>query len=135
VNKLSGRIIRIESSEHMSLVDVDVSGDVFCSVVLETPQTAAYLQAGTPIAVLFKETEVSLAKDLSGGISLRNRAKGVINSIERSRILAKIVLNYKDTQITSIITSRSVDKLALKKGDEVEWLVKTNEVSLLTQEE
>ena len=135
MNKLSGKIIRIESSEHMSLVDIDVSGDVFCSVVLETPQTAAYLKEGAAIMILFKETEVSIAKNLSGQISLRNRFKGVIGGIERSNILAKIILNYKKTQITSIITSRSADKLALKKGDEVEWLVKTNEVSLLTEEE
>ena len=135
MNKLLGKIIRIESSEHMSLVDIDVSGEVFCSVVLETPQTAAYLIEGAAITILFKETEVSIAKNLSGQISLRNRFHGVVHSIECSNILAKIILNYKNTQITSIITSRSVDKLALKKGDEVEWLVKTNEVSLLRGEE
>jgi molybdate transport system regulatory protein len=135
MNKLSGKIVRIESSEHMSLVDIDVSGDVFCSVVLETPQTASYLKAGTVITIIFKETEVSIAKNLSGQISMRNRFRGVIHSIESSDILAKIILNYKKTRITSIITSRSVDKLGLKKGDEVEWLVKTNEVSLLSGEE
>ncbi|MFH1245923.1 MAG: TOBE domain-containing protein [Candidatus Omnitrophota bacterium] len=135
MNKLSGKIIRIESSEHMSLVDIDVSGDVFCSVVLETPRTAAYLKVGRAITILFKENEVSIAKNLSGPISLRNRFYGVIQHIECSKILAKIILNYKNTRIISIITSRSVDKLALKKGDEIEWLVKTNEVSLLSGEE
>lgn len=135
MNKLSGKIIRIESSEHMSLVDIDIAGDVFCSVVLETMQTARYLKEGAPITVLFKETEVSLAKNLSGQISLRNRFKGVICGMERSDILAKITLNYKTTQIISIITSRSVEKLGLKKDDEVEWLVKTNEISLLSGEE
>ena len=135
MNKLPGKIIRIESSEHMSLVDIDVLGAIFCSVVLETPQTAAYLKVGTAITILFKETEVSIAKNLTGQISLRNRFHGIIHSIESSNILAKVILNYKNTQIISIITKRSVDKLALKKGDEVEWLVKTNEVSLLTEKE
>ncbi len=132
MNKFSGKIIHIESSEHMSLVDIDVSGDVFCSVVIETPQTAAYLKVGTAISILFKETEVSIAKNLSGQISLRNRFYGIIHHMECSDILAKIILSYKDTQVVSIITSRSAEKLALKKGDRIEWLVKTNEISLLS---
>jgi len=37
MNKLKGTIIRIESCDTMSLVDVEVKGDVFCSIVLETP--------------------------------------------------------------------------------------------------
>lgn len=135
MNKLSGKIIRVESSEHMSLVDIDVAGDVFCSVVLETPQTAAYLKVGEALTILFKETEVSIAKGLSGMISLRNRFFGVIHDIEYSNILAKIILDYKNTRIVSIITARSADKLALKNGERVEWLVKTNEISLLSGEE
>jgi len=134
MNKLSGKIVRVESTGHMSLVDIDVRGDIFCSVVLETPESAAYLKEGGAITILFKETEVSIAKNLSGRISLRNRFHGVIHDIESSPLLAKIILNYQNTRITSMITSRSVDNLALRKGDEVEWLVKTNEVSLLAGE-
>lgn len=135
MNKLSGKIVHVESSRHMSLVDIDVAGDIFCSVVLETLETAAYLKDGMAITILFKETEVSIAKNLSGQISLRNRFHGIIHHIESSDILTKVVLNYKDTRVVSIITRRSSDKLALKKGDVIEWLVKTNEISLLSGEE
>lgn len=131
MNKLAGTIVRIESSQHMSMVDIDVQGDIFTSIILETPQTAAYLTNGERIEVLFKETEVSIAKNLSGQISLRNRFKAVIKNVEKSNILAKIVLDYRGQQIVSIISTRSADRLELKPGDIVEWLVKTNEVSLL----
>lgn len=135
MNRLSGKIIGIESSDNMSIVDIDICGDIFCSVVLETPQTASYLKKGSSITILFKETEVSLGKNLSGLISLRNRFKGRIKSVEHRDLLAKIILEYKDREIVSIISSRSSDKLNLKEGDEVEWMVKTNEVSLLSQGE
>lgn len=130
MNKLIGKIILIESSQHMSLVDIDVQGDVFSSIVLETPASASYLKQGNEIALLFKETEVSIGKNLSGLISLRNRFKAKILRLEKSDILAKVFLDYKGQEIISIITSRSVHKLGLIAGDEVEWLVKTNEVSL-----
>ena len=112
------------------MVDIDVEGDVFSSIVLETPATAAYLKQGKQVALLFKETEVSIGKNLSGLISLRNRFKATIREIEKSDILTKVFLNYKSKIIVSIISTRSAQKLGLVDGDEVEWLVKTNEVSL-----
>ena len=50
----------------MSMVDIDVDGDVFSSIVLETPASAAYLKQGSSVTLLFKETEVSIGKNLSG---------------------------------------------------------------------
>ena len=130
MNKLIGSIVLIQSSSHMSMVDIDVEGDVFSSIVLETPTSAAYLKQGNAIALLFKETEVSIAKNLSGLISLRNRFKARIKAIEKSDLLSKIILDYKGRELVSIISTRSTQKLGLTVGDEIEWLVKTNEVSL-----
>lgn len=114
----------------MSMVDIDVDGDIFSSIVLETPASAPYLIQGNSISLLFKETEVSIGKNLSGLISLRNRFKATITKLENSDILTKVFLKYKTQEIISIISTRSVKKLALAVSDEVEWLVKTNEVSL-----
>lgn len=135
MNKLLGTIVYIESSQAMSLVDIDIQGDIFSSIVLETPLTASYLKTGTTIFVLFKETEVSLGKHLEGLISIRNRFKGIVKTIEESSLLTKIVLQYKNTEIVSIISTRSVRKLKLRQGEEIEWLVKTNEVSLFKKED
>ncbi|MBF0512201.1 MAG: TOBE domain-containing protein [Candidatus Omnitrophica bacterium] len=133
MNKLTGKIISVESSSHMSMVDVDVNGDVFCSIVLETPVSAPYLKQGGDITLLFKETEVSIGKNLSGLISLRNRFKAMISRVEKSGLLTKIYLDYKGKAVISIISTRSSEKLGLIQGDDVEWLVKTNEVSLIKE--
>ena len=127
---MTGKIVLIESSLHMSMVDIDVDGDVFSSIVLETPATAVYLKQGSIVTLAFKETEVSIGKNLSGLISLRNRFKATINRLEKSNILTKVFLSYKNKPIISIISSRSAQRLGLIDGDEIEWLVKTNEVSL-----
>jgi molybdate transport system regulatory protein len=127
---LTGKIVLVESSPHMSMVDIDVDGDVFSSIVLETPASAPYLQQGAGVTLLFKETEVSIGKNLTGLISLRNRFKATIDRIEKSDILSKVYLNYKNKEIVSVISTRSTQKLGLADGDHVEWLVKTNEVSL-----
>lgn len=131
MNKLKGKIMNIESSEHISIVDIDVEGDLFSSVIIETPETADYLRFGEEVFMLFKETEVSIGKALSGNLSLRNRLKSKIKTIEKGTVLTKITLDYKGKDIISVITTRSTNKLDLKVGDEVQGLVKANEVIIM----
>jgi molybdate transport system regulatory protein len=131
LNKLKGQIVAIDHNSHMSLVDVAVGGDVFTATLLETPETAVYLRVGADVTLLFKETEVSLAKNLSGLISLRNRFPAVVRSLERGDILSAIVLDYAGNTLTSVITTRGVGRLQLAVGDTVEALVKANEIALM----
>lgn len=131
MNKLEGQIAAIECNRHMSLVDVAVGGDVFSAALLETPETADYLKVGTLVTLLFKETEVALAKELSGLISLRNRFAVTVRHIERGDILSAVTLDYAGGVLTSVITTRAVDRLQLVVGDTLEALVKANEIALM----
>jgi molybdate transport system regulatory protein len=131
MNKLRGRITGIESNDHVSLVDVDVTGDSFTATLLETPEDSPYLAVGKQVDVLFKETEVSLAKGLAGLISLRNRVNATVKMVRSGVILSEVVLDYRGQRISSIITTRSIARLDIKVGDEVEAMVKANEVTLM----
>jgi molybdopterin-binding protein len=135
MNKLRGRITRIESNDHVSLVDVDVSGDNFTATLLETPEDAPYLKVGNSVNVLFKETEVSLAKGLTGLISLRNRVVTTVKQVRSGVILSEVLLEYRGQRISSIITTGSIKRMDIKAGDEVEALVKANEVTLMEVED
>jgi molybdate transport system regulatory protein len=131
MNRLLGTITAIESNEHLSLVDVLAGRDTFTAMLMETPQNAAYLKVGNTVAVVFKETEVSLAKHLAGQISLRNIIRGTVRQMRCGDILCEVVLERNGQPITSIITTRAVKRLQLQEGDEVDALVKANEVSLM----
>lgn len=131
MNRLHGKIVGIDSNSHLSLVDVAVGSDVFTATLLETPATADYLKAGEDVTLLFKETEVSLAKDLSGLISLRNRVAASISSIERGDILSAVTLDYAGQSLISVITTRSIGRMQLVVGDAVEALIKANEIALM----
>jgi molybdate transport system regulatory protein len=131
VNKLSGTITKIQQSGAIILVDADVNGYGFSAILIESASQPDWLVQGNGINLVFKETEVSLAKNLSGLISTRNRMKCTVEKIKRGELLSKIGLNFQNERITSAITSRSVDMLQLEVGDEVEALVKANEISLM----
>lgn len=131
MNKLSGIINNIQQSGAILLVDVDVDGHGFSAMLIESATQPEWLQTGNAIDLVFKETEVSLAKNLSGMISMRNRMKCTVQDIERGELLSKVSLQFQKYTLTSAITTRSVDSLNIKIGDEVEALVKANEVSLM----
>ncbi|MGA9291286.1 MAG: TOBE domain-containing protein [Ignavibacteriaceae bacterium] len=130
MNNLIGEISNIKSDEHFSIVEMIIDGNVFKSIIIETPETVPFLKTGNKINILFKESEVSIAKDLKGRISLQNKIPCIIKGIEKGKLLSKIILDFNSKKIVSVITTGAVEQLELKENDDVLALVKTNEVIL-----
>lgn len=131
MNKLPGTITNIQQSGAILLVDIKVADRLFSALLIESANQPEWVKTGETIDIVFKETEVSLAKNLSGQISLRNRMQCVVLKIDRGELLSRVFLKFQDYTLSSAITTRSVDSLNLNIGDEVEALVKSNEVSLM----
>lgn len=130
MNRLPGRVIGIESHGQVLLVDVQCRGIVFSATLLDTPEGADYLHLGAEVVLMFKETEVSLAKDLSGRISLRNRFPVTVCAIEQGNVLSMVHLDCQGQKLTSVVTTRAAKCLELAPGDTLEALVKANEIML-----
>jgi molybdate transport system regulatory protein len=134
MNKISGRITTIEVCGSIALVDVEIGARTYTATVLGDSQAVACWQVGAAVALLFKETEVAIAKNLSGSISLRNRFKGEVTALELGQVLSKVQFNVDGQTISSIITTRSAKQLQLALGDEIEGLVKANEMTVVSDE-
>jgi len=130
MNILKGNISNIKTQGNISLVKVDSDGIIFSSIVIETPETASYLKIGTAIHVVFKETEVVLAKTLENEISMLNRVEGTVKEIEEGTLLTKVMVNTKIGNITAFITTEAVETLQLKEGNEICAMVQTTEIML-----
>ena len=127
MNKLPGIVSSIKSSGDICLLEVLVEGHLFSVVVIENINT---FKSGQHLFVLFKETEVAIAKGFIGKISLRNQFEGLIESIDEGVILSQVRLNFKGKLINSIITTGSVKDLDLRVGERATAFVKTNELML-----
>lgn len=130
MNSLLGNITEITTEGSLSLVKIKVQHTVFTSIVIDTPETAHYLKLGNSIKVLFKETEVILAKKITGIISLQNKMECIIDSFEKGKLLCKIILRFGTYTIASVITRTAFDQLAIEENDEITAMIKTNEISL-----
>ena len=63
-------------------------------------------------------------------LSARNHLKGTIEEIQLGDVLAHITVRVGEGVIESVITRRSAEEMALKKGDAVTAVVKATEVMI-----
>lgn len=133
MNRLPGHISGIEAAGGIALVEVAVGRHRFTATLVGATEELATWRPAMPVTLLFKETEVSIAKNLSGLLSMRNRLPAAVTAIERGRLLSKVTLEMDGHVLTSVITTGSVHALGLAVGDAVEGLVKANEMSVMTE--
>lgn len=134
MNRLPGNILAVETQGSIALVDVAVGERRFTATLVGMGEEVAAWQPGLSVTLLFKETEVSLAKNLSGAISMRNRMPVRITGIAQGKLLSSVLLELDGHRLESVITTRSVHALALQPGDVVEALVKANEMTVVPHE-
>src|SRR5947209_10805386 len=64
--------------------------------------------------------------------SIRNHLSGTVENIISDKVVSEIVINTAAGPVTSIITTGSVNRMNLKKGDAVFAIIKATEVSIET---
>jgi len=62
--------------------------------------------------------------------SIRNRLPGTIEKIVSDKVVSEIVIRTAAGEVTSVITTSSVQRLNLKEGDQVFAIIKATEVSV-----
>jgi molybdopterin-binding protein len=63
-------------------------------------------------------------------ISARNQLEGKVTKVTLGDIMAHVDVKVGKSEIESVITRRSAEKLKLKKGDKVTVVIKSTEVML-----
>jgi molybdopterin-binding protein len=62
--------------------------------------------------------------------SIRNRLPGTIEKIVSDNVVSELVIRTAAGDVTSIITTGSVNRMNLKEGDKVFAIIKATEVSV-----
>ena len=62
--------------------------------------------------------------------SIRNQLPGNIKSIVSDKVLSEVIVQTDIGEVASVITTRSVKEMKLKKGDKVFVLIKATNVSV-----
>ena len=62
--------------------------------------------------------------------SIRNRLPGTIEKIVSDKVVSEILIRTAAGEVTSVITTSSVQRMNLKEGDQVFAIIKATEVSV-----
>jgi molybdate transport system regulatory protein len=130
MNRLTGTISSIERSGSIILADVDAAGQQFSVLMISAQEVPLWLHMGSPIGLIFKETEVSLGKNIAGTTSMLNRLSCVVERVRRGDILTVVEMTCAGQTITSAITTRSAEMLQIAPRDHVTAFINANEITL-----
>jgi len=125
MNSFVAEVKVIKSLEKLNIVEFSYGGEKLSMMSL---QLDTKVQVGCLVQLGFKSLAVGIAKDLRGFLSYSNQLKCQIESIERGELLCEVKLLFCDVKIDSIITTASVDRMSLQKGDDITALIKASEL-------
>lgn len=64
-------------------------------------------------------------------ISGRNKLTATVKKVVKDAVMAKVVMDFKGTELVSVITADSAEELNLQPGDQVTALVKATEMMVI----
>ncbi|MFC9929035.1 molybdopterin-binding protein [Streptomyces sp. NPDC127190] len=132
-NQLPGTITAVHPGEAMATVKLRLDGgqDLTAAITLEAARDLG-LAEGTAVRALVKATEVALATDPVGRVSIRNQLPGTVTDLAAGAAMATVKIAIEGGELTSAVTRESVTALGLATGSSVVALIKSTEVSLAT---
>lgn len=131
MNRIEANIAQISSSGGVILVDMVAENCSMSALLIDVANKPDWLKKDNNVYIIFKETEVSIGKNVEGKISLRNKIPCTITHIERGELMSLVSMDFEGYKINSAITTRSVDMLELEIGDKVTAFIKANELTLM----
>ena len=127
MSQLVATIKKINSIDNLNIVEFDFHGLTLKMMSLDLN---ADVQIGKKVKLSVKPTNISIAKNLIGEISLSNQIVATIENLENGQLLSSISLKVHNTILESIITVDSSKRMNLQIGESVTILIKASNLSI-----
>ena len=127
MSQLVATIKKINSVDNLNIVEFDFNGLTLKMMSLDLNDD---VKIGKKVELSVKPSNISIAKNLIGEISLSNQIVATIQSLENGQLLTSVILKINDTLLESIITVDSSKRMNLKIGEVVTILIKASNLSI-----
>ena len=127
MSKFIATIKKINSVDNLNIVEFDFNGLTLKMMSLDLNDD---VKIGKKVELSVKPSNISIAKNLIGEISLSNQIVATIQSLENGQLLTSVILKINDTLLESIITVDSSKRMNLQIGEVVTILIKASNLSI-----
>ena len=131
-NQLNGKIKSISKGLVNADIVIETDSDLEISSVITLGSCETMgLEIGSPVVAVVKASNVLVAIGKDFTISSRNKITGKVKTIVKGAVNDEVVIEADNTEIVSIITDASVQRLGLAEGTEVSALIKASNVIIM----
>lgn len=128
MNRIDAVVTAVDSFENITIVSFEAAGQPMRMMALELDKS---LIVGSKVTLGVKASNIALAREFSGMLSISNQLKVTIDSINNGKLLSSIKFSFAGSLIESIITRESVSRMNLQAGTNIIALIKSSELSIL----
>jgi molybdopterin-binding protein len=131
LNHIKAVVTKIETIDYLSVVSFEADNQPLrmMALGLNVP-----IEVGSKVTLGAKATNIALAKNLSGMISMSNQLNCVVEKLNKGSLLCSVKLSFNDSILESITTLASALEMDIEVGDKIVALIKASELSVLELE-
>lgn len=126
MNELKAVVTNIDNLDNLNIVEFDYNGISLSMMSLDLHD----VEVGSHVLLTVKASNVAIAKGFEGLISLSNEIQGEITKLDMGKLLCSLQISSGDDTISSIITTKSANRMNLKLNDQVSALIKASAISI-----
>ena len=127
MNTLNASIKSIQTVDNLNIVAFTCCEQTLKMMSLDLDES---IQVNKAVSLHFKPTTVSIAKNISGELSIGNQLSVKITSLEIGELLSVLHLSFYEHTLESIITTSSLKRMDLEVNDNVLALIKSSDLSI-----
>jgi len=128
MNRIPATITAIKAHDGITVISFTAAEQPMRMMALEIDDS---LKRGSEVILGVKASNIALAKNPVGLMSISNRLDVTIEHINNGTLLSSVKFRLGDTLIESVITLDSSHRMNLQQGDTVVALIKSSELSIL----
>jgi len=131
-NQLPGIIKSVSRGAiNAEIIIVTPTGVEISSIITLGSCVRMNLEPGDNVAAVVKASDVMIAVGSNIAISCRNKITGIIKKINIGIVSDEIIIDANGTELVSVITKSSVERLKLVENMEVSALIKASNVIIM----
>jgi len=129
MNLIPAKVKNIENIENLNIVSFDFAGKLIEFVSLEL--TNVSLEQDVILGL--KPFHLSVAKNIKGSLSCQNQLNAKLEDIDKGKLLSSLGFSCRGIKLQSIITTKKLNEMDLKKGEVLTLLIEASNLFLAEQ--
>lgn len=129
MNKLQGAITAITTKDQFAMVSLVVKNQIFRAIVINVNAINPNLVIGQNVNILFKETDVTLSREIPVHISIDNQIPVIVDGIIMGDLLSKVRVSFQNIFVKTVVPAEFA--ASIKIGMSLTMLIRSNELMLM----